>query len=226
MLLISLLSILHLSLAKYFWSKNLETPQSWKWQLRAHRFRLILPIWFCIHFPKKAEKVFSCFKDLQQEPCCNTNFCHNLHGQWLSCSRIPFHAQLSQCTMQILNYHPSGQIRKKVLIQSKVVRRKYPFCCMLIMAESLNGEIWTSKHPLNIEKVFSASISSELWQSAAIFSPNLNHKYQVSSCQNSVVITVLSLFWEKRLQSFTSKTSNFGQFYVFPVQKKGWYHGN
>ena len=49
---------------------------------------------------------------------------------------------------------------------------------------------------------------------------------QHSSCQNSVVITVLSLFWDKRLQSFTSKTSKFGQFYVFPVQKKGWYYGN
>ena len=42
----------------------------------------------------------------------------------------------------------------------------------------------------------------------------------LSSCQNSVVTNVPSLFWEKRLQSFTSKTSNFGQFYVFPVQKR------
>ena len=42
----------------------------------------------------------------------------------------------------------------------------------------------------------------------------------LSSCQNSVVITVPSLFWEKRLQSFTSETSNLGQFYVFSVQKR------
>ena len=77
----------------------------------------------------------------------------------------------------------------------------------------------STSHP-----ILCAPLSSKLFNHRE--NCQFSKEVQYSSCQNSVVITVLSLFWEKQLQSFIFKTLNFGQFYVFPVPKKGWYHGN